>query len=307
MAVSGPTLLILAAGIGSRYGGFKQIDPLGEAGEVAIDYALYDAWRAGFRKAVFVVRPELEQPLREHFGTRLNGRLETAFVFQDLADLPSGVAVPTGSTKPWGTGHAIRSAREVVREPFAAINADDFYGPEAYRQLAQFLMAAPGGTGSGQDYAMVGFEVRKTLSRHGSVSRGVCSVNPDGFLRQVVERTRIEDVAGRIRYWVDDATTAELQGDEVVSMNMWGFRPSVFAYLEREFELFLAKNGQELKAEFYIPSVVDRLVAAGECRVRVLRTPDTWFGMTYPQDRPEVQARIRELVSDGTYPRSLWG
>lgn len=327
------TLLVLAAGIGSRYGGFKQIDPLGEAGEIAIDYALYDAWQAGFGRAVFVTRPELEDPLRKHFAGHLGGRLAMGFVFQDLKDLPAGAVAAGARQKPWGTGHAVWSARRVIDGPFGVVNADDFYGQDAYRRLAVFLDGAgKGGTSAGApEYAVVGYPLGRTLSAHGTVSRAVCQVEPDGRLETIVERTKIGYVPcpgsleasspgsgssrggaetqrkpGSIGWQDDGGGWHALRGDEPVSMNMWGFTPAVFPQLEREFAAFLAERGADPKAEFYIPWSMDRLIRAGKCRVAVLPTDAKWFGMTYPEDRPEVQARIRALTARGEYPSPLW-
>jgi len=303
-----PTLLILAAGIGSRYGGFKQIDPLGPGGEISLDYALFDAWRAGFGRAVFVIRPELEAPIREHFGDRLRGRLETAFVFQAMDDLPAGFAPPAERKKPWGTGHAIRAARAVVREPFAAINADDFYGPAAYRVMAEFFRTMPAPrAGGAEPFAMVGFPVRNTLSPHGAVSRGICEVDAAGCLREVVERVKIEGDGGTGARYQDAAGGWQaLPGSAVASMNFWGFTPALFPHLDALFDDFLAAHGQELKAEFFIPAVVDTLIKRGAATCQVLPTDDRWFGMTYPEDRPEVQRNIRALIAAGTYPERLW-
>lgn len=301
-----PTLLILAAGIGSRYGGFKQIDPLGPGGEISLDYALFDAWRAGFGKAVFVIRPELEAPIREHFGDRLQGKLETAFVFQAMDDLPAGFTPPPERKKPWGTGHAVRAARAVVKEPFAAINADDFYGPAAYQAMAEFFRDAPA-SGGPHAFSMVGFPVRNTLSPHGAVSRGICDVDAAGCLREVVERVNIEsDGRDGARYLDETGAWRALPGTAVASMNFWGFTPALFSDLDGMFDQFLAHSGQNLKAEFFIPSVVDALIKRGVATCRVLPTHDRWFGMTYPEDRPEVQQNIRALIAAGVYPERLW-
>ncbi len=301
---AGPTLVVLAAGIGSRYGGFKQIDPLGENGEIPLDYACYDAWRAGFRKVVLVIRPELEAPIRQHFGARLDGRLAVECVFQDLHDVPAEFQVPADRRKPWGTGHAVLAARGVVREPFAVINADDFYGAGSYRALAGFLGSAPMAA-SPAEFAMVGYPVRQTLSPHGAVSRGVCDVSAEGFLREVVERTQIGMHEGRLSYQAD-GRWEPLTGEEIVSLNCWGFTPQIFACLEAQFAEFLRLRGQEAKAEFFMPTVVDQELHAGRCRVRVLPTSESWFGMTYPEDRPGVQASIRKLTAAGVYPSPLW-
>jgi hypothetical protein len=295
-----PSLLVLAAGMGSRYGGLKQIDPVGPAGETIIDYSIYDALRAGFAKVVFVIRHDLEQPFREIVGGRFEQRLPVHYVFQELGDLPPGFAPPPHRAKPWGTTHAILAGEAAISEPFAVINADDFYGAQAFRLMAEHFSAG------GADDAMAGFTLRQTLSDFGSVARGVCDVSPDGYLKSVVEMTRIErdgdgakntDAAGRV---------ARLTGDEVVSMNFWGFTPAVFPALRSKFAAFLEKHGQDEKAECYIPSTINELVASGHARVKVPRTSDRWFGVTYRQDRPLVVESIRQLVAHGHYPERLW-
>ena len=303
-----PALVVLAAGIGSRYGGFKQIEPLGPNGEIGIDYAVFDAWRAGFAKVVFVTRPELEKPLREHFAASLAGRMAMAFAFQELSDLPPGFTAPAGRQKPWGTGHAVWAARGVVDGAFAVINADDYYGPNSYRVLGDFLCneEPPGATVS--TYAMVAFVLRNTLSEHGAVSRGICSVTGDGFLTKVVERTKIRPAQrDAAEFLDDDGSWQSLTGDEPASMNMWGFHPSLFRFFESVFSAFLRERSFDPRVEFYLPSMVDELVQRGACRTRVLRTGDQWFGITYPEDRPQVEASIRALVSSGVYPADLWG
>lgn len=302
-----PSLVVLAAGIGSRYGGFKQIEPLGPNGEVGIDYAVYDAWRAGFGKVVFVTRPELEEPLREHFASNLRGRMEVAFAFQGLADLPPGFTVPSGRQKPWGTGHAVWAARHAVDGPFAVINADDYYGPNSYRVLGELLSGGASPGGGTATYAMVAFVLRNTLSEHGTVSRGICSTTCDGYLTHVVERTKIRPAPGGAAEFLDDAGAWQpLTGDEPASMNMWGFDPSLFGHFESMFTAFLRERSGDPKAEFYLPSMVDELVRNGSCRTRVLRTDDQWFGITYPEDRPHVEASIKALVASGVYPGDLW-
>ena len=301
-----PTLLVLAAGIGSRYGGFKQVDPVGPHGEIVLDYAVFDAWRAGFGKVVFVIQPDLEAPMREHFGPRLAGRLASEYVFQELDDLPGGFRPPAGRTKPWGTGHAIWSARGKIDEPFASINADDFYGRTSYRVLAEFL-TSPERNRNGQAFCMVAFKLSNTLSEHGTVSRGVCSKDGTGALAEVVERTSIEPApGGGARYRDAAGNWQPLTGDELASMNIWGFSPKLFPALEQEFVGFLGRRGMELKSEFYIPSVVDTLIKQGRFKTAVLSSDDKWFGMTYREDRPLVAANIRALIQQGVYPERLW-
>ena len=294
-----PTLLVLAAGMGSRYGGLKQIDPVGPSGETIIDYSIYDAMRAGFGRLVFVIRRDIESQFRELVGSRFESRLGVEYVFQELADLPEGFSVPDGRTKPWGTTHAILMASNTIREPFAAINADDFYGRRSYELLAQHLVS---GT---SDYAMVGFILRNTLSDFGSVARGVCQVDENGYLRAVTELTKVERDGSGARD-SSGSDVIRLTGDEPVSMNLWGFTPAIFPQLQTEFEKFLREHGNELKSECYIPSTVGDLVRAGAARVKVLRTDAPWFGVTYREDRPRVVESVRDLVARGEYPAKLW-
>ncbi|MDD4735217.1 MAG: NTP transferase domain-containing protein [Kiritimatiellae bacterium] len=298
-----PTLVILAAGIGSRYGGLKQLDPIGPGGEVVMDYSVYDALQAGFGRIVPVIRPDLEKDFREMLGRRLENQAEVVYAFQTLDDVPAGFSVPPERKKPWGTAHAVFAARRQVQTPFAVINADDFYGRHAFMELAAYLQSAP--TDS-TDYCMVGFELAKTLSEYGTVSRGVCTVNPDGWLEQVTEFTRLGfDPAGRIVH-TDETGETPFEGHETVSMNTWGFFPGFFQSLEKSFAQFLEENGRVERSEFYIPSVVDPLIRSGAARVRVLHTPDPWFGVTYHEDKPWVMQAVRSLIDAGIYPEHLW-
>jgi UTP-glucose-1-phosphate uridylyltransferase len=298
--MSKPTLLVLAAGMGSRYGGLKQIDPVGPNGETIIDYSIFDAMRAGFGKLVFVIRKDIEQQFREIVGVRFEKRIAVEYVFQELEKLPAGFSVPAGRAKPWGTTHAILMAENVVKEPFAAINADDFYGQNAYKLLAQHLVS---GT---QDYAMVGFILKNTLSDFGSVARGVSRTDANHYLTSVQEMMKIERDGSGAKNTDAQGNLTKLSGEEAVSMNFWGFTPALFAQLRTEFNKFLAKSGAELKSECYIPSTVNDLVLAGQAKVKVLRTPDSWFGVTYREDRPQVVASIRKLIERGDYPEKLW-
>jgi dTDP-glucose pyrophosphorylase len=295
-----PTLLVLAAGMGSRYGGLKQIDPVGPCGEVIIDYSIYDALRAGFGKLVFVIRKEFEQQFREIVGARFEKRVAVEYVYQELDVLPPGYSLPAGRTKPWGTAHAIWTAAAAIDEPFAVINADDFYGAKGFGELARYLES--GAT----DYAMVGYILRNTLSDFGSVSRGVCTVGVDGFLQDVVELTKIERDGTHARNTDAQGVVTELTADEVVSMNLWGFTPRIFGQLQNFFERFLDNKDLDARAECYIPSAVNELVAAGRERVKVLRTSDSWFGITHREDHPRVVESIGRLIKDGTYPERLW-
>jgi dTDP-glucose pyrophosphorylase len=295
-----PTLLVLAAGMGSRYGGLKQIDPVGPHGETIIDYSIYDAIRAGFGKLVFVIRKDIEQSFREVVGNRFEKRIAVDYVFQELTKLPEGFTVPPGRTKPWGTSHAVLMAKDTVREPFAAINADDFYGAESYRLLAGHLQS---GT---PDYCMVGFILRNTLSEFGSVARGICRVNAENDLTSVVEMTTIVRDGGAAKNTAADGTVTPLTGEEAVSMNMWGFNPALFPQIEQKFRTFLETSGKAEKSECYIPSTVNDLVREGAAKVKVLRTPSAWFGVTYREDRPQVVSSIRALIERGEYPEKLW-
>jgi NDP-sugar pyrophosphorylase family protein len=298
--MTSPALLVLAAGTGNRYGALKQIDPVGPSGETIIDYSIYDALRAGFRKFVFVVRKDIERQFKEAVGDRIERRTSVEYAFQELDILPPGFSVPAGRTKPWGTMHAILTAANAISGTFAVINADDYYGPEGYRALAQHLQS---GT---MDYGMVGFVLRNTLSDFGAVSRGVCQISDDDFLRQVVELTNIEHDGAHARNTDAAGRITRLTGDEVVSMNMWGFTPQIFEQLRGHFHRFLELNISDVQSESYLPSVMNELVHAGEARVKVLRTNDSWAGVTYREDQPRVVETICRLIDNGTYPKRLW-
>jgi UTP-glucose-1-phosphate uridylyltransferase len=295
-----PTLLVLAAGMGSRYGGLKQIDPVGPNGETIIDYSIYDALRAGFGRLVFVIRRDIEAPFRKIVGARFEKKIPVEYVFQELDNVPPGFSVPANRKKPWGTGQAILAAADTIRAPFAAINADDFYGANSFRALAEHLQSG------NADYAMVGFVLRNTLSEFGSVARGVCKSTADGFLESVTELTKIEKDGGGAKFTGADGKTFQLTGDEIVSMNMWGFTPTLFGHLRQLFEEFLKNHGAEEKSEFYIPTAVNALVRAGKARCKVLKTSDSWFGVTYREDRPLVIEAVRKLIARGDYPEKLW-
>ncbi|HTB85739.1 MAG TPA: sugar phosphate nucleotidyltransferase [Candidatus Sulfotelmatobacter sp.] len=295
-----PALLVLAAGMGSRYGGLKQIDPVGPHGETIIDYSIFDAMRAGFGKLVFVIRKDIEQQFREIVGARFEKRIAVEYVFQELDKLPAPYKLPEGRTKPWGTTHAILMAEDVVKESFAAINADDFYGQNAYKVLAQHLNA---GT---PDYAMVGFILKNTLSDFGTVARGVSRVDANNYLTNIVEMMKIERDGNGAKNTEADGKITKLSGDEAVSMNFWGFTPALFPQIKVEFEKFLKKSGAEQKSECYIPATVGDLVTGGRAKCKVLRSPDSWFGVTYREDRPTVVESIRKLIAKGDYPEKLW-
>lgn len=296
------TLVVLAAGRGSRYRGLKQVDSVGPAGEALMDYSLYDAVQAGFGKVVFVIRREIESQFKEHTGHGLGREIPTEYAFQELSSVPAGVSVPASRVKPWGTAHAILACRDIVREPFAVVNADDFYGREAYLAMSRFLAQVDPGSGN---YCMVGFTLGNTLSDHGPVSRAVCAVDQNGFLKSITERTRIAREQGIVSVAMEDGTRGTLTGKEKVSMNMWGFTPRVFGQLEEEFAAFLRESGHNPGAEFYIPTAVGNLMQAGKATVRVLETGTRLFGITYPEDKADVVKNLGQLVSDGVYPRNV--
>jgi len=295
-----PTLLVLAAGMGSRYGGLKQLEPVGSNDETIIDYSIFDARRAGFGKLVFVIRREIEEPFKRTIGARFEKRIAVEYVFQEVGKLLPGFSAPEGRSKPWGTTHAILMAANAIHEPFGVINADDFYGAKSYQVLAQHLEA---GT---PDYAMVGFVLRNTLSEFGTVARGVCHVDDDGYLKDITELKSIEREGPRITNIDAEGRETLLSGGELVSMNMWGFTPQVFGQLHEHFQRFLKRYGDDAKAECYLPSTVNALIQEGQARVKALRSGDAWFGVTYREDHPRVVQNVTRLVEGGTYPRKLW-
>ncbi len=296
-----PALIIMAAGMGSRYGGLKQMDPVGPNGECLLEYSIYDAIRAGFGKIVFVIRRDFETEFKEQVGSRFEDRIVVQYAFQSIDDLPDGFAVPEGRTKPWGTGQAVLACKRLIHEPFVVQNADDFYGAEAYQVIGNAFKKLDAG-----ESCMVGYRLRNTLSPHGSVSRGVCNTI-DGYLSTVTERVSIQaNESGTIQY-VEDGLAADMTGDEICSMNFWGFQPDLFDTLEEKFIAFLKTKGQELKSEWYIPTIIQGAIDSGETRVKVLRSDSKWFGVTYPEDRPSVAASLKAMHEDGTYPARLWG
>jgi hypothetical protein len=300
------TLVVMAAGIGSRYGGLKQVDPIGPNGELLIHYSVYDALRAGFSRVVFVVRRDIEAAFRETIGSQVERRADVAYVYQELTDLPQGFSLPAGRVKPWGTAHAVLCCKSAVTTPFAAINADDFYGAGAYRALAGYLDSARGEQDA-CDYCMVGYVLRNTLSEYGHVARGVCTVTPDGYLKSIQERIHIEMLPDGIKYRDEHDRWVPLAAESAVSMNIWGFALSLFDALEERFPSFLAQNMANLKSEFLLPNFVGDLVRENRARVKVLPTDEQWFGVTYQADRPRVQAAVRDLIARGRFPENLWG
>lgn len=300
-----PTLYVLAAGMGSRYGGLKQLDGLGPNGETIMDYSIYDAIRAGFGKVVFVIRKDFEKDFREKILSKYEGHIPVEVVFQSIQDLPEGYVCPADRTKPWGTNHAVLMAKDVIKEPFAVINADDFYGRNAFEVIAKELSKPRDRKG---DYCMVGFRVGNTMTENGSVARGVCTTSDEGLLTSVVERTAISyDKEGNIVFTDENGEVQTLDPKVPVSMNLWGFTPDYFDYSEREFKKFLDKDINTPKAEFFIPLCIDALIKNGEATVKVLDTDSRWFGVTYAADRPGVVEKFASLAADGTYPSPLFG
>jgi dTDP-glucose pyrophosphorylase len=288
--------------MGSRYGGLKQMDPVGPDDETLLDYSLYDALRAGFDRVVFVIRPDFAEAFKRDIGSRYEGKLAVDYAYQTVDKTPAWFKMPAGREKPWGTGHAVLMAENLISGPFAMVNADDFYGRQGFESMAGHLKGAHDGALA--DYSMVGYELRATLSEHGTVSRGICSLSADGKLKDVVETLKIEKTASGAR---DQAGGSVFSGHETVSMNFFGFTPSIFGHLAAAFEAFLREESDLPKGELYIPGVVDSLVKSGKAAVSVLRSPDAWFGITYREDKPRVSAGIAELVRAGRYPARLRG
>ena len=303
-----PVLVVMAAGMGSRYGGLKQLDPIDDNGHVILDYSVYDARRAGFETVIFVIKPEIEEDFRALVGDRIAKVMEVKYVFQRTDDLPEGYTVPAGREKPWGTAQAVLAARDVVDGPFAVINADDYYGPEGFEEIYNYLLHHPDTPGM-YEYAMVGYLLMNTVTEHGSVARGVCTETASGYLHSVVERTKIIRGERRPQYTEDDGQTwNDLCEDDIVSMNLWGFQRSYLDEAWARFPAFLDRALEEnpLKAEYFLPGVVSGLLSQHKARVKVLRSNDRWYGVTYKEDKPGVMAALRELREKGLYPEKLW-
>lgn len=303
-----PVLVVMAAGMGSRYGGLKQIDPVGSHGQLIIDYSIYDARRAGFETVVFVIKHEIEDSFKAAIGDRLSKIIDVKYAYQQLEDLPEGYTVPEGRVKPWGTCHAVLAARQVVDGPFAVINSDDYYGPEAYQEIYNYLSTHEDQPGC-YEFAMVGYLLGNTVTEHGTVARGICTEDKDNFLVEVVERTKIEKKGADARYTEDDGKTwTDVAGDTIVSMNMWGFTDSFMKEAETRFAAFLDRAMVEnpMKGEYFLPSVVSQLLAEKKARVKVLRSTDKWYGVTYQEDKPVVVKAIADKTAGGLYPDDLW-
>lgn len=297
-----PTLLVLAAGMGTRYGGNKQLDEVGPSGETIIDYSIYDAIRAGFGKIVFVIRRDIEQQVKERFVDRLQGKIEIDYVFQEITNLPEGVKVAPDRSKPWGTSHAILVTREKIKEPFGVINADDYYGVESFKILRDFLVNDK----NPDNYCIVGYKLGNTLSEHGHVNRGVCQAGEDGFLRDIVETRQIEKTKEGAVAPGPDGKTLHFTGNEIVSMNLWGFKPSCYDFLGKEFRNFIDKYGMDLKSELDIPTSVDKFVKNGEITIQILMSNERWFGVTYREDKPFVVESIKKMIRKGIYPARIY-
>lgn len=302
-----PVLVIMAAGMGSRYGGLKQIDPIDEFGNIIIDFSIFDAKEAGFEKVLFIIKKSIEAEFKSHIGNRISKQIEVEYVYQELDKLPAGFSVPAGRVKPWGTAHAVLCCSQLIDGPFAVINADDYYGKEAFRMIYDQLMKSE--DQERYQYTMIGYQLYNTLTENGHVARGVCSVDESGHLKDIHERTRIEKHGDVVEYTEDDgASWTRLEEDTIVSMNMWGFTKSIIGELEKRFSAFLKENlpVNPLKCEYFLPYVVDELLKAGKAEVTVRKSVDRWYGVTYKEDKAVVVNAIRELKDRGLYPRKLW-
>ena len=302
-----PVLVVMAAGMGSRYGGLKPIDPVDEYGNIIMDFSIFDAREAGFEKVVFIIKKAIEKEFKENVGSRMEKRIKTEYVFQELDKLPEGFGIPEGRVKPWGTGHAILCCRDVIHGPFAVINADDYYGKQAFQEMYRQLTEHE--DDERYQYAMVGYRLNNTMTDNGYVARGVCSINERGKLVDIHERTRIEKRGSDGAYTEDDgATWVTLPGESVVSMNLWGFTESIFGELDRRFGAFLERelSGNPLKCEYFLPFVVDEILKEDKAEVTVLESRDRWYGVTYKEDKEAVVRAVRELKDKGLYPEKLW-
>jgi len=298
-----PTLLILAAGMGSRYGGLKQVDSVGPYGELIIDYSIYDAIKAGFGKIVFVIRRDFDEAFKKRFSSIYEKQIEMAYAYQEMDSCINIIKIPPGREKPWGTGHAILVAQDIINEPFAVVNADDFYGPEAYKIIAESLSRSDQ---LNDECYMVGYILSNTLSEYGYVSRGICELDDNMYLKNITEIRKIEECNQKIKYLDDNGQERYLSANQTVSMNLWGFRPLIFDSLQSQFDSFLKEYRSNFEKEFYIPTVIDNMVKNQQFKVKVLSTNESWFGITYKQDRTKATVAIKHLVESGVYPERLW-
>jgi dTDP-glucose pyrophosphorylase len=302
-----PTLVVMAAGMGSRYGGLKQIDPVGPNGELIIDFSIYDAIKANFGKVVFIIKREIEENFKKIIGSRVSKYIETAYVYQELGNLPYGFELPKDRVKPWGTGHAVLSCKDIIDTPFTVINADDFYGPTSFEKISKFLSEYNDSERS-YKYAMIGFKIENTLTENGTVARGVCTIDQNNNLIDIKERTKIRTFEGIAQFTEDGETWMDIPSGTTVSMNTWGFTPTIFKELEARFPKFLEDNKENiLKAEYYLPTVVDELIKEGKATVKVLTSNEQWYGVTYKEDKLHVHNAINKLIKSGFYPEKLWG
>jgi len=299
-----PSLLILAAGIGSRYGSLKQMDEFGPSGETLIDYSVFDASRAGFHKITFVISRNMENEFREIFSKRYQDEIEVHYVLQEIEDVPEGIQVSTHRIKPWGTGHAVLVVASKINEPFAVLNGDDFYGAESFKILFSYLSSLDK---ADKRYCLVGYKLSRTLSEHGYVSRAICELDEEGYLKSIVERTHVLKIQGKIAYQDEEGTMIPIEEDPIVSTNLMGFTPSVFSHLEFYFERFIQKHSQNAKTEFFLPDILNQIIQSHKARVKVLKTEENWFGVTYKEDKTAVTKKIQDLVHQGIYPENLWG
>lgn len=305
-----PSLVVMAAGMGSRYGGLKQLDPVGPNGEFIIDYSLYDAIKAGFSKVVFIVKEELQQDFHNTIGKRISSSIETSYVAQKLENLPQGIQVPRDRVKPWGTAHAVLCCKDKVDTPFAVINSDDFYGASTYKVIYDYLETLsniPVDSKDNYNYCMAGYILENTLTDHGHVARGICKIDRNGHLQEIKERTHIKKIEGLAKYTEDHTHYIDITAGSIVSMNTWGFTPSIFKEIEARFPIFLEQNVENLlNAEFFLSSMVDILVSEKRASVNVLTSQEQWYGVTYKEDKAKVKAAIEDMVEKGIYPNHLW-
>ncbi len=302
-----PTLVVMAAGMGSRYGGLKQIDPVGPNGEIIMDYSIYDAINAGFKKVVFIIKEDIKEIFMDKVGRHIEKQIDTAYVYQKLENIPAGFDIPQGRIKPWGTGHAVLSCMGTVNEPFTVINADDFYGRSTFTKMAQYLANVDMSKDPYQ-YCMVGFILENTLTENGTVARGVCVVDDNGCLLEINERTKIKSFGNETKYTEDGDNWITIPRGSIVSLNTWGFMPSFFDELDRRFPLFFEANKDNLhKAEYFLPDIVGSLIREKVAKVKALKSSDKWYGVTYQEDKPIVERAIRNMIELGAYPENLWG